>query len=141
MPIDELTSNPQLISELGKRIRRARIDYPLTQAELAKRAGVSVGTVHSIENGKDITLGSLANIMRALGMLARMDTLLPVEELRPSELMRQSKSKKERQRVRISSKNGASRLKVSRLQPEASDDSASNITPLVSSPWKWGDEE
>lgn len=41
MVIDDLLSNEAVLAELGMRIKDARIAFPLTQYELAQRAGVA----------------------------------------------------------------------------------------------------
>ena len=77
MKITILSSNEQVLAELGARIRAARIDTPLTQAELAERAGLSPYTVANLERGHDVNLGSLLSVLRALDMLENADALVP----------------------------------------------------------------
>lgn len=113
MTISMLSSNEQVLSELGSRIRAARIDTPLTQAELAKRAGVSLSTVAMLERGKDVRLSSVLCILRALGMLGAMDALVPQVVARPSDIMRAGKP---RERARSATK------------------------AALPTTWKWGDE-
>lgn len=114
MQITDFCSNEAVLKELGARIRLARIDYPLSQEELAKRAGISKRTVMNMERGADVTLGSLISVLRALNLLSRIDMLVDSDQLRPSELLAQRMQPK---RVRASKK-------------------ASETTP-----WKWGDEQ
>lgn len=53
---------------VGATLRRARMQQRLTQAEFAKRLGVSSAYVQKIEAGRaNPTLGQLANVARALG--------------------------------------------------------------------------
>lgn len=60
--------------QAGPAVRRARVAAGLTQAELAKRAGVSRVTVHQIETGaKDPRVSTVVVLLRALGL-----ELLPV---------------------------------------------------------------
>ena len=113
MVITALSSNEQALRELGTRIRAARIDMPLTQAELAARAGVALSTVAKLERGEDTRLSSMLDILRALGMLGALDTLVPEATPRPSDL---AKLGKPRQRARH------------------------HKTPTPSA-WKWGDEQ
>jgi len=54
--------------QIGKRIRKARLEAGLTQAELAKKAGVGQGTLSLYESGKvRPTAEALGKIARALG--------------------------------------------------------------------------
>ena len=73
MIILNTTSNENVLAELGKRIRAARIDTPLTQRELADHAGVSLKTLSNIENGHDSNVSSLLSVLRSLGLLANAD--------------------------------------------------------------------
>lgn len=114
MRIDDLASNEAVAAEIGRRIQSARIAYPLTQAQLAERSGVSQRTVANLERGSDVTMGSLVSVLRALGLLSRMDVLVPGEEVRPADLLA---GRPRRQRVRPS------------------------IKAAPSSSWKWGDEQ
>ena len=102
MVITMLTSNEQVLGELGSRIRAARIDMPLTQAQLARRAGVSLSTVSKLERGEDVRFTSVLDVLRALGMLAAVDSLVPQALVRPSDLARTGKP---RQRARSAAKD------------------------------------
>lgn len=113
MLITELSSDKHILRELGGRIRAARINMPFTQAELAEHAGVSLSTVAKLERGEDVRFSSVLGILRALGMLASVNTLLPEATPRPSELATFGKA---RQRAR------SSKQKKSTI-------------------WKWGDEQ
>ena len=113
MLIDDLASNDAIAIELGARLRDARIDLLLTQDDLAKRAGVSKRTIANAERGTDLTRGSLMSILRALGLLSRMELLVSAREARPSDLAKQARP---RQRVRT---------------PKAA---------KRDSTWEWGDE-
>jgi len=50
------------------RVRELRLDRYLTQAELARKAGVVPRTVHSIEKGKDCRVETKRAILIALGI-------------------------------------------------------------------------
>jgi transcriptional regulator with XRE-family HTH domain len=51
----------------GQEIRRARVDADLTQAELARRLGVSPSYVSNLEAGRvNVTVGQLANVANAM---------------------------------------------------------------------------
>ena len=54
--------------EIGKLIRKARRDLEWSQAELAKRSGVSVPTVVRVEAGVDPRLFTLLALLGALGL-------------------------------------------------------------------------
>ena len=87
MGITVLSSNDEVLAELGARIRAARIDMPLTQEELAKRAGVSLSMVARLERGQDVRLGNVVSVLRALGLLANLDSLVPAVLARPTDIV------------------------------------------------------
>ena len=86
-------SNEQILCELGERIRDTRIRHPMTQKELADRSGLSLKTVSNIEKGKDTNLGSLIAVLRTLGLLANIDMMLPEQEMRPSDYLKEEKKR------------------------------------------------
>jgi transcriptional regulator with XRE-family HTH domain len=62
---------------VGRRIREARVEAELTQAELAGRMQVNASYVANIEAGRaNLTVGQLAHIAEALG--AGLDVRLPI---------------------------------------------------------------
>jgi transcriptional regulator with XRE-family HTH domain len=71
MPRDELEPI------LGRGIRSLRIARSLTQAELARRANVSLGALQHLERGTGATTNTLVRVLRALEMDQWLDTLGP----------------------------------------------------------------
>jgi transcriptional regulator with XRE-family HTH domain len=87
MVITALSSNEQALAELGARLRARRIEIPLTQQELADRAGVSLSMVARVEQGRDVRASNLLSVLRALGLLAQLDALVPEATVRPTDLV------------------------------------------------------
>ena len=114
MIITNLLSNETVAMELGMRLKAARIESGLTQADLARKAGVSLGTVSNIERGRDASMRSFVSVLRELGLLQRMDALVPTLQARPSQEKALGHARK---RVRHAAKA---------QEPSA---------------WKWGDEQ
>lgn len=82
-----LLSDRQIHDELCDRLKAARLEINITQAELAERAGVSLITVKRAESGKgNITLMTLIAILRALGRLDQLDNFMPPPALSPLQL-------------------------------------------------------
>lgn len=74
-----------IAEELGDRLRQARLNADLTQAEVASRAGLSRRTVLNAEKGR-VQLENLVAILAALEMVNQLDVFLPVQELSPLQL-------------------------------------------------------
>ena len=77
MKINSENNNSAVLSELGARIKRNRIDMQLSQQDFAAKAGISTRTLSAAENGEDIRLSSLLRILRTLNCLENLDLLLP----------------------------------------------------------------
>lgn len=68
----------RVLRTLGEDMRTARRRRRITQADLATRMGVSVGTVKRLEAGDSgLAIGSLAMAMLAFGKLDRLLEVLP----------------------------------------------------------------
>ncbi len=81
-------SEPEILAELGRRLRRYRLQQNLTQADLARAAGVAARTVRNVESGVDTQLLTFLRILRALGRLDALDAFLPRPGVSPMELLR-----------------------------------------------------
>jgi len=84
--------------EIGARIRQQRIAMGLKQKELAEKAAVSPDTLSALENGKSVTVETLARILRGLGYPDALIDMLPAPVVSPIDL--QKLEGKQRQRVR-----------------------------------------
>ena len=115
MRIKSENNNAAILKELGLRIKRGRIDMQISQADFAHKAGISVRTLSVAENGGDLRMSNLLRILRVLGSLENLNTLLPELDLNPEGYLTLGK---ERQRV-----------------------SRKQINDNKNTAWKWGDEE
>ncbi len=111
-----LSADETILLELGKRIGSYRVNREITQAELARQAGVSKRTIERIEAGSSAQMVSIIRILRVLGLLQNLDQLVPDPAGRPMALLRRQQ---EKVRQRASSKRTPGR-------PE--------------SKWSWGEE-
>ena len=81
MDISKQHTDLAILSEIGERVSRCRLDLNLTQAKLAAAAGVSKRTVERMESGESVQLTSFVEILRALDLVENLETLVPkVEE-------------------------------------------------------------
>ena len=87
-----------LLADLGQQLESYRISRNLKQAELAEMAGVGRSTLARMEAGKGGTIDSLARVMRALGLGARLLEVVPDAKVSP--LDPRSETGKTRKRVR-----------------------------------------
>ncbi len=87
MTITQL-SEPEILAKLGRRLQRYRLQQNLTQAAVARAAGIGTRTVRNVEGGSDTQLSTLLRILRALGRLDALDAFLPRPGVSPMELLR-----------------------------------------------------
>ncbi|HXV01918.1 MAG TPA: helix-turn-helix transcriptional regulator [Caulobacteraceae bacterium] len=85
MKITPILTDEAVLGEVARRVRRARLDRRMTQADLAEAAGVSRPTIERFEASGAGQLTTLARILRALDLLDRLDVLLPEATVRPIE--------------------------------------------------------
>jgi transcriptional regulator with XRE-family HTH domain len=107
------SSSTAIASALCKRLEEIRLSKNISQAELAKQAGVSRSTMTRIADGKSISLDSFIRVTKALGLAGHLTTLLPDPAVRPVELV----TNEGRHRQRASGKRKSTQ------------------------PWSWSDEE
>jgi len=74
-----------IAEELGRRLKQARLNADLTQAEVASRAGLNRRTVLNAEKGK-VQLENLVAILVAIDMAEQLNMFLPVQEISPLQL-------------------------------------------------------
>ena len=91
------------LQELGAALRGHRIRAELTQQDLARRPGISLGALTHLESGAGANLTSLVRVVRALGLEDWLGTLaLPAEPtVSPIQMLRERRrGGRGRQRVR-----------------------------------------
>jgi transcriptional regulator with XRE-family HTH domain len=76
-------SDPAIIEEIGKQLKRMRLKNNFTQQELANRSGLFRSTISEIENGRISNLLSLIQLLRALNTLELLDAFVVKEEISP----------------------------------------------------------
>ncbi len=87
MSLTHLTE-PEILAELGRRLRRYRLQQNVTQADLARDAGVGTRTIRNVESGGDVQMSTVIRILRVLGRLDALDAFLPAPGVSPMELLR-----------------------------------------------------
>lgn len=107
------SSSTAIASALCQRLEAIRLSQNISQADLARQAGVSRSTMTRIADGKSISLDSFIRVVKALGLADHLAALLPDPSVRPVEMV----SHAGKQRRRASGKRQSTE------------------------PWSWGDED
>jgi transcriptional regulator with XRE-family HTH domain len=109
MKIGSHMSEAGMAAELGNRAQHHRVSMNLTQAELARSAGVSQRTVERFEAGNSVQLDKLLRILRALRLSDNLDQLVPETSVRPIQLAASKTEVRQRsyKRRNVTSKGGS----------------------------------
>ena len=88
--------SPTAIAEqLGDRLKQARLNADLTQAELASRTGLNRRTILNAEKG-NVQLKNMVAILVSLDMADHLNLFLPVQEISPLQLAKLKGKKRQR---------------------------------------------
>jgi len=117
MKLTSTLSDQAVVRELGSRLAALRLAHNLTQAALAQEAGVAKRTLERLESGEVASrLSALVRVARVLGLLDRLDALVPAAVPGPVEQLKLA---------------GRKRKRASQPRRPA---------PAKSRKWTWGDE-
>lgn len=75
-------SDSEIIADLCRRIKDARIEQRLSQIDLAERSGLGIATIKRAEMGGSVTLSTLICILRGLDRLNQLEGVLFDTEVR-----------------------------------------------------------
>jgi transcriptional regulator with XRE-family HTH domain len=96
-----LASTAEVMQALGRRLRDQRMSKLITQEELAGRAGVALGAVKKLESTGKVTVETLVQVTRALGLLDEFTALFSIRaQTSIAEMERNALAKRQRARKR-----------------------------------------
>ncbi len=121
MKLSEL-SNDLIQQELGKRLQQERLNQNVSQSQLASRAGIARRTLVAAEAGDGMGLSTFIAIMRELGMIDRLDQMVP--EPTPSQ-------------IQLAQLQGKPRRRASRAGKVTVEDKTRGIVIHDTKAWKW----
>jgi transcriptional regulator with XRE-family HTH domain len=89
MPSDELASmsDEAVLQMLGARLERYRLNRDESQEEVGEATGLSRRSVYKVEKGQIVTLPVFIRLLRAYGLLDRLDELVPEPAVSPVALL------------------------------------------------------
>ncbi|UUY06205.1 helix-turn-helix domain-containing protein [Svornostia abyssi] len=119
MRFSDLITDDAVLTELGDRLERHRLDRDWTQERLATEAGVGRATVQRIEGGDSVQLASILRVLRALGLLDGLEAAVPAPADQPI--------------ARLERRGHAPRRRASGTR-------GGPARPPADEPWRWPDE-
>lgn len=90
------SSGDEITAALGLRLKAVRLSQSVTQAELAERAGVSVGTVKCIERTGQTSVASLVRVVQALGLSDQLQSLFVLKVQSIADMEQAQRTKRQR---------------------------------------------
>ena len=91
-----LLTDQAVLDDMGERLAQRRIESDLTQAELARQAGVGRSTVERMEAGHSTQMSSFIRVMRVLNLLEQFFNLFPKPGLSPMQLVKSQRKGRQR---------------------------------------------
>lgn len=79
---------PDVLREIGARLKTRRLRQNLRVKDLAIRAGVGARTIDRMEAGHSVGTDKLVRVMRGLGRLQAFEAFIPLPEPSPYEIER-----------------------------------------------------
>lgn len=97
----KLMKDAAVVKQLGKELRRMRLDANLSQAVVAEHAGLDRTTVVKLEAGRAATLMTVVQVLRALDKLELLDAFHVEQQPTPYMVveMQEKYLKKQRKRA------------------------------------------
>jgi transcriptional regulator with XRE-family HTH domain len=94
MTINEshLSATDEWETIVGEQFRTLRLTRNLDQSQLAELAGVSLGSVKSLEQGRGSTLKTMVRVARALGREEWLRGIAPRATVSPIDVLRSSRT-------------------------------------------------
>jgi len=79
---------PDVLRELGTRLRTLRLQQNQRTSDLAAASGVSERTLRRAESGEAVSTENLIRLLRGLGRLQALDAFLPTPAVSPRQIAR-----------------------------------------------------
>lgn len=100
----KVMNDATVVAQLGKELRRMRLERNQSQAEVAERAGLDRTTVVKLEAGRAATLLTVVQVLRAMDRLDALDGFHEEPQLTPYQVVEQQEKYLAKQRKRASRK-------------------------------------
>ena len=108
--------------ELGQRLQHERLNQNLSQTVLAERAGIARRTLVAAEADGGMTLGTFIAIMKELGMIERLDQMVPEPTHSP---------------IQLAQLHGKPRQRASRPRKQSETRNTQGFRVNEPTAWKW----
>lgn len=109
MDLYALTDNA-ILEQIAKTLRNCRLEQNISQKDLAKKSGVSLSSIISLEKGQSVSLATFIPLLRSLNALHFLDRLTAEPEISPIAYAKilEGQNKRKRASVKRNIKNNES---------------------------------
>jgi len=94
--MDRAKTTEEIEADFGQQIKALRLRRNLHQIEIAKQAGIALGSLKNLELGKGAILKTLIKVLRALDRLDWLDTFAPTVSISPLQMVKSHKPARQR---------------------------------------------
>jgi transcriptional regulator with XRE-family HTH domain len=133
MHLEDLYTDDAVLAEIGARLERLRLSRNITQARLAREAGVSRATIIRVEDGESVQMSTMVKLWRALDLLAAIDVALPERIDSPIAALERERLRRRHERQRATGRRPTGQRPGGAATPMPT-------TGDVSKPFTWGDD-
>jgi DNA-binding XRE family transcriptional regulator len=127
MKKDKTISDKAVLENLGQSLAEFRIEQGLTQAALAKQAGIGKRTLERMEAGNSCQTSALVRVLRVLGLEQQVHNIVPKHSPGPMAVLEAQQKQRKRVRPKCGSRIAGSAVSKHRSKTQGS--------------WTWGDEK
>ena len=128
-----LLSSAMIVASLGRELEAVRLQHNISQAELAREAGVSRRTITRMAEGKAMSLDSFVRVLKALKLVDNLVMLLPDTSISPVEIVARANERGQPYSVSANPNNMT-------INAQGKKRRVRRKTKAVNKPWSWGDE-
>jgi transcriptional regulator with XRE-family HTH domain len=92
----ESMSDPAVLREIGKLLKRLRLNQNRSQEEIATRAGLDRSTISQMENGRPASMMTFVQVLRAIGKMELLNAFSAEPQISPLQLAKLKGKQRER---------------------------------------------
>lgn len=104
MKITGNESNFLILKELGSRIKDMRIKAGITRDDMCELSGLSISSIKRIENGENVKIETILNVMRVLSVLGNLEIIIPEQVMTPSMQLDEGKKRQRAYSAKVKEK-------------------------------------
>jgi transcriptional regulator with XRE-family HTH domain len=94
--MNDYFSDQEILTELGRSLKKIRLNLNMTQKESAERVGMDRATLSLMENGKASSLNYFLRLVKLYGKTEELLSVFRLPEISPMEMYKLQKKKRKK---------------------------------------------